>query len=917
MPVFSASSVPSVVGLYVNNFIDPSGQLSNLLVTSGGTGYDPLDPPTIEISGGSGSGAEIVPVILNGELIGAKFEDTQGSGYLRGQDFSSVPSFIFTGNSGTGATLTCSLSQNTTILGNSSNENSLLSFCKENRINYLLLDNLKFIDWTSDTSVDLSKPGKNILSDFLVKAKASGITQIAAITDGGYTDVDYIIDYQNSRTSSNQRFDTITLFKEFWNGDGDINQYVTKLTYLKEESTGSTPYNLNIEVLIGWPEYSDMIQIIPHVDRIILTDYSSVPVPNYSYTSDRLINKIGSACTFLNKTVELMPIFSSERINSPWNSESEYMGLYYSSNTIYDSWYGWALAESGYTYLNHNLGSFNYESDILVRDNLDPVGYAIFNQYYLRTSNPSTGLTFNCYISSNSPLTGISSSNSLILSANPEGYSYIWYPSGETTSSINVTGSGSYYVTITNYSGISCTTSAVTVSFLTGNSCTPTITYTGSTTIYSGNSLTLNSSSGSTYSWYPYGESTQSISVSGSGNYFVTVDSGTGCTGNSQYVEVNVLPCETTIGILSSGLIEIQNNYTNYGSFSAVTGTTVILSAMTTGSSILWSTTETTQSITADTTNTYTLTVTNENCIATGSVISNFYSCLATISYTGNTTFNSGETITLCSNSADSYLWFPNGETTQCITVGTGGTYYVENTYSSGCTAVSNSIIINVLTGNCSSYILAGDPLYYSSGISLSSVTLTASSGSSYTWYPGGETGQTLSVTGSGIYYVTVDNGYGCSSTSSIVVSFNDWVPGSGYWTEDNKNALLNSNLSYSETTFEELHLPWIEYKLNVLNISENKYFIFFKLKSSDGKDTGLRLAVNGIDNFFPITGINDTTMGWYRFQIDDIKFSHFIEGQTASIYVQMNNTSCQIEQFALSSNPDFIPGPYPNYSYV
>ena len=104
---------------------------------------------------------------------------------------------------------------------------------------------------------------------------------------------------------------------------------------------------------------------------------------------------------------------------------------------------------------------------------------------------------------------------------------------------------------------------------------------------------------------------------------------------------------------------------------------------------------------------------------------------------------------------------------------------------------------------------------------------------------------------------------------------------------------------------------------LNVADLNQNKYFLFCKFRSSDGNETGLRIAMNGTENFFPITSISDTTMGWYRFQINDIKFFHFIESSSTSLYIQMNNTSCEIEQFVISSNPDFVPGPYPNYSYV
>jgi hypothetical protein len=189
MPVFTASTVPSVVGLYIDKFIDPAGQLSALLVTSGGTGYTTNNPPQIVVVGGGGSGAVIEPVILNGQLIGVDFYRDPNLGDLRGSNYTSIPTFYITGGTGTGATMTCNLSQNTTILGNSTNENSLLQFCYDHCINYIALYNMRLVNWASNTSTNLSNPGKNLLANFIQKAKNSGVTEVGAITSGSQTDV--------------------------------------------------------------------------------------------------------------------------------------------------------------------------------------------------------------------------------------------------------------------------------------------------------------------------------------------------------------------------------------------------------------------------------------------------------------------------------------------------------------------------------------------------------------------------------------------------------------------------------------------------------------------------------------------------------------------------------------------------------
>ncbi len=161
---------------------------------------------------------------------------------------------------------------------------------------------------------------------------------------------------------------------------------------------------------------------------------------------------------------------------------------------------------------------------------------------------------------------------------------------------------------------------------------------------------------------------------------------------------------------------------------------------------------------------------------------------------------------------------------------------------------------------------------------------------------------------------MTVTNALGCIAQSSIVVTANNWVPGDGFWTEDNFPARLNNNLSYTPA---QIDYPWIEYKINLTNTQTRKYYSFFKFRSKNGKKTGLRFSVNNVANFIPITGIKDTTMGWYRIEINNFGLTQLLSSQVNNFYIQLNNLNCELEQFAISENPNFIPGPYPNYAYV
>jgi|GEM_PF-3176543 len=120
------------------------------------------------------------------------------------------------------------------------------------------------------------------------------------------------------------------------------------------------------------------------------------------------------------------------------------------------------------------------------------------------------------------------------------------------------------------------------------------------------------------------------------------------------------------------------------------------------GTGYLWSNGETTQSITVITAGTYSVKVTDaNNCTATSSDINvtvNALPAVPTITVTGATTFCSGESVTLTSSSAATYLW-SNGAVTQSITVNSAGSYSVTVKNAAGCAATS--VPVQVVVNNC------------------------------------------------------------------------------------------------------------------------------------------------------------------------------------------------------------------------
>jgi gliding motility-associated-like protein len=133
-----------------------------------------------------------------------------------------------------------------------------------------------------------------------------------------------------------------------------------------------------------------------------------------------------------------------------------------------------------------------------------------------------------------------------------------------------------------------------------------------------------------------------------------------------------------------------------------------------------------------------------------------------TITSNGPTTFCQGNSVTLTTVNYSSYLW-SNGQTTQSITVNSGGTYSV-TVNNSACSTASLTVTVNTnptvtITGNNS--ICQGNL-----------TTLDAGTFSQYIWSNAATT-QTITVNAANTYIVTVTDGNGCTGTSSLAVTVN------------------------------------------------------------------------------------------------------------------------------------------------
>jgi subtilisin family serine protease len=281
----------------------------------------------------------------------------------------------------------------------------------------------------------------------------------------------------------------------------------------------------------------------------------------------------------------------------------------------------------------------------------------------------------------------------------------------------------------------------------------------GATTFCQGGSVTLSAPTGvSAVSW-SNGQSGNSLVVTASGTYSATYVTNSGCTVTSNPITVVVNPIPQPL--ISS----------NSGQMTFCAGGSLVLNATIGASGYQWFrngtaiTGATSSNFTALLPGTYTVqTTSSSGCIGLSAAVQVQEIALpsATISSSASTPTCVGDTVTLTAPSGLSYLW-SNGATTQSIEVWTSGSFTVQVTNSSGCTANSTAtqVAFNPIPSMAitSSGPLAICPNY--------SVTLTAAPGfANYVWNNGATT-QSIIVTNSGSYSATGFTSSGCQATSA------------------------------------------------------------------------------------------------------------------------------------------------------
>jgi hypothetical protein len=324
-----------------------------------------------------------------------------------------------------------------------------------------------------------------------------------------------------------------------------------------------------------------------------------------------------------------------------------------------------------------------------------------------------------------------------ILSALGEFENWEW-STGQTTPQIIVSDEGVYVVTVTDMNGCKGTNNfTVTIQ----SELQPQI----SIHPYECDSLLTLDAGGNflTYTW-SNGGTDQRIIVSQNGVYEVTVTDGSACTGTARI----------SVTIPNHPLVSIG------GIPFFCSGNSTTLSASTGFQFYLWSSGATGTEIEVTQPGIYVISATDLNGCTSIDSISVEEKLLPEPQITGNTNICKGTSITLTASDDFPFILWSTGESSRQISVSSSSIIGLQVTDINGCSGTTFVVVTD--SDSLSIQISALD---YACDASL---TLDAGFGFLFYEWSSGETSQTIAVSQSGNYQVTVSDSGGCTGTSSF-----------------------------------------------------------------------------------------------------------------------------------------------------
>ncbi len=349
------------------------------------------------------------------------------------------------------------------------------------------------------------------------------------------------------------------------------------------------------------------------------------------------------------------------------------------------------------------------------------------------------------------------------------GYTYLWLPGNQTTSTISNQASANYTVTITDIKGCQATSIAtinepttLTVGFInqTNVSC-----FNGNNAAVTANPLggTPNYS----YTWTPGNINTPTINNIAIGTYTVLVNDTKGCTASN------------TVSITQPTSVTV-NNVSNPASCNGGNNGSITLtpSGGTTPYTYFWLPGgQTTSSVTGLSAGTYTTNTTDsKGCIATNTFTVT-QPAIISIAFT--------QTNVSCFNGNDgkinaaigggtvpySYSWNPTGATTQNINGLLSGNYTLTVTDALNCSKTKTITLTQPTALTVTTSVIDETCNYLNNGSATAIPNGGGTPGYTYLWLPGNQTTSTISNQASGNYSVTITDAKGCQATSIATIN--------------------------------------------------------------------------------------------------------------------------------------------------
>ncbi|HND87444.1 MAG TPA: hypothetical protein PK971_03900, partial [Saprospiraceae bacterium] len=328
----------------------------------------------------------------------------------------------------------------------------------------------------------------------------------------------------------------------------------------------------------------------------------------------------------------------------------------------------------------------------------------------------------------------------------PAGYSFLW-SNGGTTEDLSLVAAGVYTVTVTGADHCTATASAVVADMSTPILLSTAVTPHTSCLAPNG-AVELSIAPAGTYDvLWSNGATTPKLQQVAAGTYSVTVTDSLGCMGTASVTVAGPVLPQVVVA----------------GPASACQGQSAVISASGGFDSYLWSNGETGSSIELSQAGIYRVTATDANgCTATQQHMFKILP-LPMPFINGPTAICGGTAVLSVTGGVFSQMQWSTGESGASIVVSQSGDYLVTVTSADGC------------TGSAVHKLELGSELLPSVATSVAycagSAVLDAGMGyASYLWSDG-STGQSLTVTSSGTYTLTVSDLTGCTGQTSVTVT--------------------------------------------------------------------------------------------------------------------------------------------------